>query len=90
MQVLFKPTFIKDLKRLPAAIKKEAERICFKVFPRIKSLADFQEHPLAKLRGFSFYYRIRLGYYRLGFKKSNGEVVFMRILPRKDIYKYFP
>jgi mRNA-degrading endonuclease RelE of RelBE toxin-antitoxin system len=35
-------------------------------------------------------YRIRIGNYRLGFFYEHHEVIFSRILHRKDIYKYFP
>lgn len=45
---------------------------------------------LKKLKGESTYYRIRSGRYRVGVKIEENLVTFIRVLPRKDIYRYFP
>jgi mRNA interferase RelE/StbE len=45
---------------------------------------------MKKLSGSRNYYRIRLGSYRIGLILNRDEVVFARILHRKDIYRYFP
>ncbi|MGK7920252.1 MAG: type II toxin-antitoxin system RelE/ParE family toxin [Trichodesmium sp.] len=45
---------------------------------------------IKKLKGEENYYRIRVGDYRLGIKVNDGVVSFVRILHRKDIYRYFP
>ena len=55
-----------------------------------KDLKEFKAHPLRKLRGFKDYYRIKVKDFRIGFKKTNNRVIFMRILHRKDIYRHFP
>ena len=75
---------------MPEEIKKETKDICTVTFPQIKNLTEFKPHPLKKLKGFRNYYRIKIKNFRIGFKKINGEVVFMRVLHRKDIYKNFP
>jgi mRNA interferase RelE/StbE len=31
-----------------------------------------------------------VGSYRLGLKIVDGEIIFVRVLPRKDIYRFFP
>ena len=90
MKVFFKKSFIKDFQKLPKEIRKEVRNICFSIFPKIKNLKEFTLYSLKKLSGFKFYYRIKLKDFRIGFKKSDDEVVFMRVLHRKDIYKYFP
>lgn len=46
--------------------------------------------PCKKLTGFKNAYRIRMGEYRIGFVFENGTIELIRILGRKDIYKYFP
>jgi mRNA interferase RelE/StbE len=44
-----------------------------------------------KIEGYETYYRIRIGDYRLGMEAISGrEVVLLRFLHRKDIYRYFP
>lgn len=46
---------------------------------------------LKKLRGYDSFYRIRILDYRLGIElTSDNEIVLVRFLPRKDIYKHFP
>lgn len=44
-----------------------------------------------KLTGYSKYYRIKIGDYRLGYEKINKETIRLIIIEhRKDIYKKFP
>jgi mRNA interferase RelE/StbE len=46
---------------------------------------------IKKIEGYDSSYRIKIGDYRLGMEAlSNKEVVLVRFLHRKDIYKYFP
>lgn len=45
---------------------------------------------IKKLKGLHSYYRIRIGDYRVGLSIEENQVDFIRFLPRKDIYKYFP
>lgn len=51
----------------------------------IKSIKNIK-----KLKGAHNFYRIRLGDYRLGIEVKNKTIELIRILHRKDIYKYFP
>ena len=52
------------------------------------SLQDIQH--FKKLSGYKSFFRIKIGYYRIGLKLENDELIFERILHRKDIYKKFP
>ncbi len=45
---------------------------------------------LKKLKGSGNYYRIRLGDYRLGLLMEEKQVQLIRLIHRKDMYKYFP
>ena len=46
---------------------------------------------IIKLTGFSHFYRIRIGDYRVGIELINkAKVRFILIAHRKDIYKIFP
>jgi mRNA-degrading endonuclease RelE of RelBE toxin-antitoxin system len=65
MKVFFKKSFIKDFQKLPKEIKNEVKNICLLVFPKIKTLKEFTSHPLKKLRGFRFYYRIKIKDFKL-------------------------
>jgi len=43
-----------------------------------------------KLRGGGAYYRVRLGDYRVGIALEEGAVIFVRVLHRREVYRYFP
>jgi len=44
-----------------------------------------------KIQGYESFYRIKIGDYRLGVEEvSIQEVILIRFLHRKDIYRYFP
>ncbi len=47
-------------------------------------------HDLKKLSGAEGHYRIRVGSFRVGVVIQGEEVTFVRCLPRKDLYKFFP
>jgi mRNA interferase RelE/StbE len=42
------------------------------------------------MSGGGAYYRMRLGDHRVGLSVQDDVVTFVRVLPRKDIYRYFP
>ena len=43
-----------------------------------------------KLKGGGNYFRLRVGDYRVGLSLEDDTLIFVRLLNRKDIYKYFP
>ncbi len=45
---------------------------------------------LKKLKGGNEYYRIKIGDYRIGIIIKTQEIIFVRFLHRKEIYRYFP
>lgn len=55
---------------------------------KAKSLHEVED--LKKLRGGEKYYRLRVGDYRIGLILDQGTFIFVRLLHRKDIYRYFP
>jgi len=90
MEIFFKKTFIKDFKKLPKDIQEKVREICLFIFPNIKNLNELKNLSINKMQGFNSYYRIRIGNYRIGFKKEGLTIIFMRALHRKDIYRFFP
>jgi len=58
----------------------------------IENVDTIQEIPhVKKIGGYKSFYRIKIGDHRLGMEAiSNKEVVLLRFLHRKDIYRYFP
>ena len=45
---------------------------------------------ISRLQGSKKHYRIRIGNYRMGLYIENKIVYIVRILNRKEIYRYFP
>ena len=90
MDILFKPSFIKDFNELPAKTKADVRKICMEDFLAAKNLTELKYADLNSIKGFKGYYRIRTGDYRIGFKKEGQFIIFMRVRHRKDIYKFFP
>ncbi|NWF61500.1 MAG: type II toxin-antitoxin system RelE/ParE family toxin [Fischerella sp.] len=88
MNVEFRKSFEKDL----GNIHDEA------LLQRIKSVIEEVENAenlkdvgnLKKLKADGDYYRIRIGDYRIGLTVSEDVVIFVRVLHRKDVYRYFP
>ncbi|MBK5286502.1 MAG: type II toxin-antitoxin system RelE/ParE family toxin [Bacteroidia bacterium] len=88
MNVLYQKKFLKDLALIPQPQRKKIEHF---VFNQLPSLRNFQEVKGAeKMTGYSHYYKIRFGDYRLGFHFINDTITLERILNRKEIYRYFP
>jgi len=88
LKVGFRRSFAKDLERVREASLKE--RVKETIVQAERALTPQEIGDLKKLRGGERYYRIRLGEYRIGLILEGDKVVFVRFLPRKDIYRYFP
>ncbi len=88
MNVKFEASFARDLKRIK---DRRLLRRVQKVIEAVKAAPDLNEiRDLKKMQGYDAFYRVRLGDYRIGIEVVAGEVIFVRILHRKDIYRYFP
>ena len=88
MKVKIKKAFIKDLKKTPSDARNKIEAFVFREVPDATSIGDLKN--VKKIVGYTSYYRVRQGNYRLGFEYREETIVFYRVLDRKDIYKYFP
>ena len=87
MNIIFKNSFLKDIKKLKDKNVKVSLKLIINEFKN-KQLHEIKG--LKKLFGYEGFYRIRIGNYRLGLKIETNEIIFVRFLNRKDIYKYFP
>ena len=88
MKVAVQKSFEKDISKIKNKL------LAQKILSTIEELETFgviSDIPhLKKLKGEGNYYRIRIGEFRLGFKIEKDTIVLLRIMARKDIYKYFP
>jgi mRNA interferase RelE/StbE len=88
LKVRFKESFAKDLR----AVKDQA------LLARIKALIETVEKAgslrevaaLKRLRGGGDSYRVRIGDYRVGLAVDEDVVAFVRVLHRREVYRYFP
>lgn len=88
MNLEFKKSFEKDLLKIldPDLLPRIQEAIF--LVEQAEQLSEISN--LKKLKGSTDYYRMRVGDYRIGIKVNDGVVSFVRILHRKEIYRYFP
>ena len=88
MKIEYRKKFLKELSRIPTKIRLKIEHFVFEELP--KSDTIFESGIIEQLKGYSSYYKIRFGSYRVGLKVENDIVIFERVLHRKDIYRFFP
>jgi mRNA interferase RelE/StbE len=89
VNVEYLPSFLKDLKRLKSTPVFAAIQTF--VFDELPGHEDFNEiRNLKLLAGTANTYRIRVGDYRIGLIASDNTITLMRVLHRKEIYRYFP
>ena len=88
MEVSFEASFARDLRGIKdKPLLKRVED----VIAEVKAATALSEvRHLSKMRGYTTFYRVRLGNYRIGIEVVEDKVIFVRILHRKDIYRYFP
>jgi addiction module RelE/StbE family toxin len=88
MQVEFRKTFKQDLKNLKdGKVLKRIQKVVEEV-ELANALSEIRNIKL--LQGHEDFYRIRVGDYRIGLFVEGETVAFVRILHRKEVYRYFP
>jgi mRNA interferase RelE/StbE len=88
MEVKIDESFEKDLHKLKDA---QLNKRVAKVIRQTQAAENLtQVTQLKKLKGTNSLYRIRVGDYRIGLEVQENVAIFIRILHRKDIYKFFP
>jgi mRNA interferase RelE/StbE len=87
VNIEIRKSFQKDALKLPASTQVQLGKV-IDMLSRAKKLSDLSS--CKKLTGFKNAYRIRMGEYRIGFIFEDETVELVRVLGRKEIYKYFP
>lgn len=88
MSVKFQASFSRDVKKIKdKGTRKQIQAAVEQVeqAPTLQGITN-----LKKLEGYGNAYRIKVGEYRIGLWIENDVVIFIRCLPRKDIYRKFP
>ncbi len=89
MRVLFTKSFAKDLRKQKKnqELLKQVQRIIENV-EQAEVLTELTS--LKQLKAEGRYYRIRTGDYRIGLTIENDQITFVRVLHRREIYRFFP
>jgi len=87
VNIEIRKSFEKDALRLPAPVQVQLSKI-IETLGRTKKLSEVAS--CKKLAGYKNAYRIRMGAYRIGFIFEKETIELIRVLGRKEIYKYFP
>jgi len=84
----FKESFTKDLRKIRDKGLLNRAKMVIETVEQAQGLGEIRN--LEQLKGWSKYYRVRVGEYRVGLAVEGDVVTFVRFLHRKDIYRYFP
>ncbi len=88
MKIEFRKSFEKDLLTIfDAKLLLKVQEIVEQI-EQAKNLSEVGN--IKKIKGETNYYRIRVGNHRIGIKFEGNTVSFIRVLHRKEIYRYFP
>ena len=89
MRLSFRKSFERDLRRIsnPVVLRRVRQAI-----EQVEAAEDLSRvRGARRLSGSGRFYRIRIGEYRMGMAVVEAsEVEFVRVLHRRDIYRYFP
>jgi mRNA interferase RelE/StbE len=88
LKVRFKESFARDLRTLKDKPLLGRIRALIEDVEKAETVVDVAG--LKKLRGGGAYYRVRVGDYRVGLAVEEDMVAFVRVLHRREVYRYFP
>lgn len=88
MKVLIASSFSRDVKAIDDRTILQEVRQIIATIERADSI--HQISGIRKMKGYAHHYRIRCKDYRIGAIREKDALTLVRILPRKDIYNYYP
>ena len=89
MEVQYRRSFLRDLKKLKGqSVYDRIFELAFTTLPEADSLRDVTG--VKAMRGYPNRYRIRIGNYRIRIEVHGDNVEVMRVLHRREFYRYFP
>jgi mRNA interferase RelE/StbE len=89
VNVQYRQLFLKDLKKLKKTeVYDRVYELAFTTLPLMDSLQEFPG--IKAMVGYPGFYRFRLGDYRVGFVLEGNSLELMRVLHRREFYRYFP
>jgi mRNA-degrading endonuclease RelE of RelBE toxin-antitoxin system len=89
VEVQYRKAFLRDLKKLKKQpVYDRIFELTFTTLPEVGRLRDVAG--VKAMRGYPNRYRIRIGNYRVGIEVQGNNVEVMRVLHRREFYRYFP
>jgi mRNA-degrading endonuclease RelE of RelBE toxin-antitoxin system len=89
LKVQYRQAFLKDLKQLKSSTSyQRIYELAFTTLPEINTLQEISD--IKTMRGYTNRYRIRIGDYRVGIEVNGDVIEVMRVLHRREFYRYFP
>lgn len=88
MQVQFLKRFSKDLQAIRDRQALQAIKAALLSLESAENLSELSQ--IKAIEGHPNTYRLRVGNYRIGFRLENNTIIFVRVLHRREIYRYFP
>lgn len=88
MKVQYRESFLRDLKKLKGQpVYNKIFEFTFTILPEVDRLLDVTG--VKAIRSHPNRYRIRIGNYRVGIEVCGDNVEVIRVLHRREFYRYF-
>lgn len=89
MEIQYRKSFLRDLKKLKGQpIYDKIFELAFTTLPKVDRLSNVTG--VKAIKSYPNRYRIRIGNYRVGIEVHGDNVEVMRVLHRREFYRYFP
>lgn len=88
MNAAYRQSFTRDLKKIKDRSVLDRVRQAIHQVEAADTLQEIGD--VRKITGTTNSYRIRVGQYRIGVVVDSHTVEFVRCLPRRDLYRFFP
>lgn len=88
MEIKLKSKFLKELNEIEHKYSSKIEKFVFEELPKYEKLESVGK--IEKMNGYTNFFKIRFGNYRIGLKKEGNTLILETTKHRKEIYKYFP
>ena len=88
MKVEYHKSFERDLRKVRDRTLLDRVKVILLELEESKTLDNISS--VKPMKGYPEYFRIRIGDYRLGLKRTNDGLRIIRFLSRGDIYQKFP
>lgn len=80
----------KSFSKMAKKLSHETRKDIYFLIDKMQYQKDLTNFDVKKMAGFTDYYRIRMGKYRIGFRFENNTITLIAVAKRDEIYKIFP